>query len=216
LMATKIRVLIADDHAVLRDGLKVLLESGGDIQVVGMAGSGREAVSEAVRLRPDVAVLDLTMPELNGIDAARHILRRHPEVQVLILSMYHSAEHVHRALAAGARGYVLKESAGTEVVDAVRSIHSGQRFFSPRITDVVIDAYRSGHLDSPLERLSAREREVLQLTVEGRSSAEIAVRLSLSRKTVETYRGRVMEKLGVGDRVALIRFAIEHGLTPPA
>jgi DNA-binding NarL/FixJ family response regulator len=216
-MATKIRVLIADDHAVLRDGLKALLESGGDMQVVGMAANGREAVSEAVRLRPDVAILDLTMPELNGIDAARHILRRHPEVQVLILSMYHSPEHVHRALAAGARGYVLKESAGTEVVDAVRSVHSGQRFFSPRITDVVIDAYvRSGHVDSPLERLSAREREVLQLTVEGRSSAEIAERLSLSRKTVETYRGRVMEKLGVRDMVALIRFAIEHGLTPPA
>jgi DNA-binding NarL/FixJ family response regulator len=201
---------------VLRDGLKVLLESRGDIQVVGMAASGREAVSEAVRLRPDVAVLDLTMPELNGIDAARHILRRHPEIQVLILSMYHSAEHVHRALAAGVRGYVLKESAGTEVVDAVRSIHSGQRFFSPRIADVVIDAYVLGHEDSPLERLSAREREVLQLTVEGRTSAEIAERLSLSRKTVETYRVRVMEKLGVGDRVALIRFAIEHGLTPPA
>jgi DNA-binding NarL/FixJ family response regulator len=201
---------------VLRDGLKVLLESRGDIQVVGMAASGREAVSEAVRLRPDVAVLDLTMPELNGIDAARHILRRHPEIQVLILSMYHSAEHVHRALAAGVRGYVLKESAGTEVVDAVRNIHSGQRFFSPRIADVVIDAYVLGHVDSPLERLSAREREVLQLTVEGRTSAEIAERLSLSRKTVETYRVRVMEKLGVGDRVALIRFAIEHGLTPPA
>jgi DNA-binding NarL/FixJ family response regulator len=214
-VSTVIRVLLADDHAVLRDGLKVLLESVGDIQVVGMAADGREAVSEAIRLRPDVAILDLTMPELNGIEATRHILRRQPEVQVLILSMNHSSEHVHRALAAGVQGYVLKESAGTEVVDAVHRVHSGQRYLSPRITDTVIEGYvRSGHAAGPLDRLSAREREVLQLTVEGKSIAEIAARLSLSRKTVETYRGRIMEKLGVGDIVGLVRFAIEHGLTP--
>jgi DNA-binding NarL/FixJ family response regulator len=208
-----VSVMLADDHAVVRDGLRALLEGGNDMQVVGVAGNGREAVSEALRLRPDIVIMDIAMPELDGVEATRRIVERSPETRVLILSMYLSAEHIYRALQAGAQGYVLKESAGEEVVDAVRALRAGKRYLSHRITETVIDDYlREGTNVSPLDSLSLRERDVLQLVVEGRTNAAIAQALSLSPKTVETYRARIMKKLKVRDTVELVKFSMRHGL----
>ncbi len=197
----------------MRDVLRALLEGGHDLQVIGVAGNGREAVAEAQRLRPDVVIMDIAMPELDGVEATRRIVERCPETRVLILSMYLSAEHIHRALQAGAQGYVLKESAGEEVVEAIRALRAGKRYLSHRITETVIDDYlRDGSNLSPLDSLSLRERDVLQLVVEGRTNALIAQSLSLSPKTVETYRARIMKKLKVHDTVELVKFAMRHGL----
>jgi DNA-binding NarL/FixJ family response regulator len=205
--------MLADDHAVVRDGLRALLEDGNDLQVVAVAGNGREAVAEALRLRPDIVIMDIAMPELDGVEATRRIVERCPETRVLILSMYLSAEHIYRALQAGAQGYVLKESAGEEVVDAIRALRAGKRYLSHRITETVIDDYlREGTNVSPLDSLSLRERDVLQLVVEGRTNAAIAQALSLSPKTVETYRARIMKKLKVRDTVELVKFSMRHGL----
>jgi len=208
-----VSVMLADDHAVVRDGLRALLEGGNDLQVVGVAGNGREAVAEALRLRPDIVIMDIAMSELDGVEATRRIVERCPETRVLILSMYLSAEHIYRALQAGAQGYVLKESAGEEVVDAIRALRAGKRYLSHRITETVIDDYlREGTNVSPLDSLSLRERDVLQLVVEGRTNAAIAQALSLSPKTVETYRARIMKKLKVRDTVELVKFSMRHGL----
>jgi len=205
--------MLADDHAVVRDGLRALLEGGNDLQVVAVAGNGREAVAEALRLKPDIVIMDIAMPELDGVEATRRIVERCPETRVLILSMYLSAEHIYRALQAGAQGYVLKESAGEEVVDAIRALRAGKRYLSHRITETVIDDYlREGTNVSPLDSLSLRERDVLQLVVEGRTNAAIAQALSLSPKTVETYRARIMKKLKVKDTVELVKFSMRHGL----
>ena len=210
-----IRILVVDDHGIVRDGLTLLLERHDHMQVVGFAATGKQAVAAAAQLKPDVVVMDLMLPELSGVDATERILSQLPLTQVVVLSVCHTSEHVFRALRAGARGYVLKEAAGAELVHAVAMVFAGERYLSPRITEVVIDAMlsNSGPL-SPLERLSGREREVLHLTVAGSSSAEIAQQLSLSRKTVDTYRSRVMDKLGVSDLTGLIHFAVEHAMTP--
>jgi len=208
-----VTVLLADDHAVVRDGLRLLLEASGEFQVVGMAVDGIEAVRHALNLRPQVVVMDVAMPLMNGIEAAQQILETWPEARIVILSMYVSTEHVHRALQAGASGYLLKESAGAEVVEAVRTVAAGQRYLSRKITETVIDDYiLSPHAENPLDSLSPRERQVLQLTAEGRSNAEIAGLLFLSPKTVETYRSRIMQKLDLDDIPALVKFAIHHGL----
>jgi DNA-binding NarL/FixJ family response regulator len=207
-----VTVLLADDHAVVRDGLRALLEVG-DLQVVGVAGNGRDAVAEALRLRPDIVIMDIAMPELDGVEATRRIVEKCPDTRVLILSMYLSAEHIYRALQAGAQGYVLKESAGEEVVEAIRTLRAGKRYLSHRITETVIDDYlREGANVSPLDSLSLRERDVLQLVVEGRTNVAIAQALSLSPKTVETYRARIMKKLKVRDTVELVKFSMRHGL----
>ncbi|MBL0174143.1 MAG: response regulator transcription factor [Ignavibacteria bacterium] len=212
-----IRVILADDHAVVLDGLRVLLESQGDISVVGTASDGRTAVALARELLPDIVVMDISMPELNGIDATCELREALPNVRVIILSMHSTSEHIYRALQAGARGYVIKESAGKEVVKAVIAVHGGKRYISEKISDLIIDDYVLRKDDSlspsPLARLSLREREVLQLVVEGRSSSEIAGTLFLSPKSVDTYRSRLMQKLGVKDLSSLIKFAIQHGLT---
>jgi DNA-binding NarL/FixJ family response regulator len=212
-----ITVLLADDHAVVRDGLRVMLEAEADIEVIGDAAHGREAVQRAVQLGPDVVVMDIAMPELNGIEAAREIGNLCPSSEVVILSMHSTSEHIFRALQAGARGYLLKESAGAEVVKAVRAVHAGRRYLSERISDKVVDDYVRGRQVTepslPLARLSPRESEVLQLVVEGKSSAEIAEILCLSPKTVETYRSRLMSKLAIHDLPSLVKFAIQHGLT---
>ena len=213
-----ITVFLADDHAVVRDGLRVLLEAQPDIRVIGDAADGREAVSRVAQLRPDVVVIDVAMPELNGIEAARDIGEVCPSTQIIILSMHSTTEHIFRALQAGAGGYLLKESAGIEVVNAVRAVHAGRRYLSEKISDTLVDDYvrqrQAAEAKSPLARLSPREREVLQLVVEGKTSAEIADVLSLSVKTVETYRSRLMHKLAISDLPALVKFAIQHGLTP--
>lgn len=207
-----IRVFLADDHGILRDGLHFLLEAHPDLTVVGEASNGREAVQGITYLRPDVAVMDIAMPELNGIEATHQICEACPTTQVVILSMHSMAEHVVRAFQAGALGYVLKESIGLELIEAVRTVHAGQRYLSPKINDVPLANYRDVEIRSPLERLSAREREVLQMVVEGKSSADIAAILSLSPKTVETYRVRLMRKLNLHNLPSLIRFAIQQGL----
>ncbi|HYL87310.1 MAG TPA: response regulator transcription factor [Burkholderiales bacterium] len=207
-----IRILIADDHAVVAEGLKHLVEAQSDLEVVGLVGDGREAVRVAKETTPDVVLMDLSMPELNGADAARAILAERPECKVIVLSMYAEREYVRRALKAGATGYVVKRSAAKELVEAIRAVHSGQRYLSPRVADVVIDDYAGDAKADLLEKLSAREREVLQLLAEGRTGAEIAQRLSLSQKTVETYRARLVEKLGIRDVAGLVKFAIQRGL----
>lgn len=210
-----ISVFLADDHRVLRDGLRVLLESQDDIRVVGEAENGNKAIEGITAIKPNVAVMDITMPELNGIEAAQIIHESLPETGIVILSIHSDLEHIFRALQAGAQGYLLKESAGSEVISAVRAVYLGRRYLSPSIRDTVMEAYmQKRQIHSPLEKLSQREREVLQLTVEGHSSAAIAERMALSPKTVETYRSRLMGKLNVHDLPELVRFAIKHGITP--
>lgn len=209
-----ISILLADDHAVVRDGLRALLETNDDLRVVGNAANGREAVAEALRLRPDIVVMDIAMPEIDGIEATRRIVEKGTTTKVLMLSMYLSAEHIYRALQAGAKGYVLKESAGDEVVEAIRALCAGRRYLSHAIAETVLNDYlHDGITVSPLDSLSLREREVLQMVINGNTNASIAQSLSLSPKTVETYRARIMKKLDVRDTVDLIKFAMRHGLT---
>ncbi len=212
----RIRVLLAEDHAVVREGLRLVLEARGEITVVGEAGDGRQAVKMVKAACPDVVVMDIAMPELNGIEATSQIRDACPDTQVVILSIHSSAEHIYRALKAGAKGYLLKESAGAELVTAVRTVHAGRRYLCEKIDQIVIDEYvrqREGREPvSPLERLSPREREILQLVVEGSSSAKIAETLHLSPKSVDTYRSRMMQKLGIKDLPSLVKFALQHGL----
>ena len=213
-----INVFLADDHAIVREGLKLLLEEQTDITVVGMAGDGRDAVSQIRKLRPDVAVIDITMPELNGIEATQQICEICPSTRVIILSMHVAKEQVFRALEAGARGYVLKETVSTDVIQAIRTVNSGRRYMSEIISDIIIDDLMS-HLKQEerkdtLSILSSREREIFQLIVEGKSSRDVADLLCLSPKTVNTYRYRMMEKLGIDNLSELVRFAIQNGLSP--
>lgn len=211
-----ISVVIADDHAIVRDGLRLLLESQPDIIVKGEAHNGRDAIRQAKKLSPDIVIMDISMPELNGIEAAGRIIEECPSARVIILSMHSTVEHIYRSLKAGARGYLLKESAGTEVVAAVRAVYKGTRYLSQKISDRIVDEYLSARepkTGNPIERLTQREREVLQLVTEGRSSAEIAGIMFLSPKTIETYRSRLMHKLGVNDMPSLVKLAIRYGLT---
>ncbi len=211
-----INVYLVDDHRILRDGLRMLLELQGDIRVVGEAEDGRKAVDGILAARPDVVLMDITMPELNGIDATQNIMLKLPKTKIIILSVHSDSEHVYRAFQAGAKGYLLKESAGEEVVKAVRAVYQDREYSSRKILDAApLNYARQRQERSPFELLSAREREVLQLTVEGATSAVIAEKLALSPKTVDTYRSRLMEKLGVQNLPELVRFAIKHGLTPP-
>jgi DNA-binding NarL/FixJ family response regulator len=207
-----IEVFLADDHAVLRDGLRLMLEAEHDLRVVGEAATGRDTVRLVSALCPDVLIMDIAMPDLNGIEATCQVRAQCPDTQVVMLSMYSTEEHIARALQAGVVGYVLKESAGVDVVAAVRAAYAGRQYFSPKIAEAL-----AGHTQpsaSPLDRLSQREREILQLTVEGRSSARIAQLLVLSPKTVETYRSRLMHKLDLHELPSLVKFAVLHGLTP--
>ena len=206
-------VFVADDHAILRDGLATLLAAQSDMEVVGTAGNGREAVAGVLRLSPRVAIIDISMPELDGIEAARQILAGNPEVHVMILSMHAGAQHVFHALEAGVRGYLLKESASREVIEAVRIVQSGRRYLSPRVAEIVAQGVSDRSAVSPLSSLSQREREILKLVADGHSSARIGVMLHLSPKTVDTYRSRMMQKLHVSDLAGVIKLAIQHGLT---
>lgn len=208
------KVLLVDDHALLREGLAELLRHYPDVEVVGQAGDGREAIRLARSLRPDIAVLDIMMPDLNGIDATAELARQAPEVKVLIVSMHDGAQHVFQALAAGASGYMLKQSASAQIVEALRTIQAGRRFLNPEVSSVVAEQLQRPRQASPLDSLSSRERQILQLVAEGRSSAMIGEALHLSPKTIDTYRSRLMEKLGIGDVAGLVKFAVLHGLTP--
>ena len=211
----KTRVLIADDHAVMRYGLRVLLELSG-VEVVGEAGEGREALRLALELKPDVIVMDVVMPGMNGIDVASALRAKDAAIRIVILSMHSDSEHVHRALAAGASAYVVKGSASEEVVAAVRSVELGRQYLSQGLALRALSPESLKAGAGPLASLSARERQVLQLEVEGHSTSEIAALVDLSPKSVDSYRSRGMRKLGVADVTALVKFAVQHGLTPPS
>ena len=209
-----IRVLLADDHALMREGLRALLVTTSDIEVVGEVSTGREAERQVVQLGPDVVLMDITMPDLNGIEAARVIHAKCPAARIVMLSMHATAEYVYRAFDAGACGYLLKEAAIDEVITAVRTVHGGRQYLSPALA-ASVSGSGAGYARGPVDSLSARERQVLQLVVEGRTSSEIAGMIHVSPKSVETYRSRLMAKLGVRDLPSLVKFALEHGLTPP-
>ena len=208
-----IRIVLADDHAILREGLTRLLESESDLSVVGTAANGREAVRRTLDLTPDVVILDIAMQDMNGIEAARQIHERSPDTGVVILSMHIDEQFVFQAFEAGARGYLDKDSVTTEIIDAVRAVHAGKRYLSPRIADGVADGMSRPRVDNPLTLLSRREREILQLVAEGHSSAKIGTMLNISPKTVDTYRSRLMQKLGLDDIASVVKFAIQQGLT---
>lgn len=212
----KIRLFLADDHAILRAGLRSLLEAHADLEVVGEADNGRDALEDIARLAPDVAILDVSMPALGGIEAAEIVQERRPEVKVLMLSAQHDIESVHRALRAGALGYVPKHVDAAELVAAVRRVAAGKRYLPQDLSEALVDSFVRGvEARSPLESLSRRERQVLQLLAEGRTAAEIGTALSVSPRTVETYRARMMEKLKIKDFRGLVLFAAKHGLVSP-
>ena len=210
-----IRVMIADDHGVLAEGLRNLVEAQPDMKGIALVADGREAVRRAIEDNPDVVLMDIAMPILNGTEATRIIRDRCPGIRVIMLSAYSDPIHVYRALQAGAAGYVAKKSVAKDVIDAIRAAREGKRYLSAPLSESLIDhvVHKAGG-DDPLLQLSSRERQVLQMLSEGHSVAEIAEMLSLSPKTVETYRARMMDKLGIDDLATLVRFAIRQGLTP--
>jgi DNA-binding NarL/FixJ family response regulator len=216
MLAAPVRILVVDDHGIVREGLAILLDSNKNMKVVGFAANGEEAVLAARRLKPAMIIMDLMLPDLNGIDATRRILNEFPQTRIIALSACNKAEHVYRALRSGARGYVLKTAPGAELLLAVQTVAAGDQYVTPSMTTLFVDgAPRTDAIQtSPLDRLSARERDVLRAIVAGSTSLDIARHLCLSRKTVDTYRSRIMVKLGVSNRSALIRFALEYDLPP--
>lgn len=212
-MTKPITVFVADDHAIVRDGLTQILAGQPDIEVVGTAANGREALQQILVLQPSVVVLDISMPELDGLEVMRRLLEARPGLPIVILSMHCGAHIVFNALEAGARGYLLKESAGREVIDAVRAIHEGRRYLSPEAAAIVAEGIHDRRGASPLDSLSRREREILKLVADGNSSAAIGRLLHLSPKTVDTYRSRLMQKLQITDVTGLVKFAIQFGIT---
>ncbi|MBV9268555.1 MAG: response regulator transcription factor [Acidobacteriaceae bacterium] len=205
------RIVLADDHTIVRQGLKLILSGQQDFEVVGEAGNGREAVELVQRLRPDVVVMDVAMPELNGIEATRRMVEANPRLKILVLSMHKEAVYVREILRAGARGYILKDAIDTELLNAVRSVARGDGYISPAVSGALLNDYRKDVTD-PADLLSNREREVLQLIAEGRTNKEIANRLNLSVYTVDSHRGKIMEKLNLHSTGELVRFAMKHGL----
>jgi DNA-binding NarL/FixJ family response regulator len=208
-----VRVLIVDDHSIVRDGLALLMERELGTKIVGFATTGEEAVSAAQRLEPDLIIMDLMLPALNGIDATRRIIAEFPRTRIIALSACHTSEQVCRALRAGALGFVLKTEAAAELLRAVQAVTAGKQYVSPAIAALFDEGALNVPIPkSPFECLSNRERAVVQLIAAGSTSSDIARHLSLSRKTVDTYRGRIMVKLGVANRSALVRYALEYEL----
>ncbi|SPE26531.1 Two component transcriptional regulator, LuxR family [Candidatus Sulfopaludibacter sp. SbA3] len=207
----RIRILLADDHAVVRQGFKMILSAQPDMEIVGEAGNGREAVELADSLKPDIVVMDVSMPELNGIEATRRLATSSPHTRVVALSMHKDNVYVREILRAGARGYLLKDAVAADVVTAIRAVARGESYLSPAVSNAVLDDYRK-HVTNPIDLLSSREREVLQMLAEGKTNKEIAVVLDLSVYTVDAHRGRIMEKLNVHSINELVRFAVRNGL----
>jgi DNA-binding NarL/FixJ family response regulator len=208
-----LRILLADDHPIVRQGFKALLEREG-FEVVAEAANGEEAVRAAGKLSPDLAVLDLMMPILNGVDAGRQILRLCPSTRVILLTMHTEEHHVAAAMLAGFSGYVVKTQAAEDLVQAIREVSKGQVYLSPGVSRIVVDAYRAGK-EAAADPLTPRERQVLQLVAEGHTSKMIAVALGISVKSAESYRTRLMEKLDIHDTAGLVRYAIRRGLVQP-
>jgi two-component system, NarL family, response regulator NreC len=205
------RILLADDHAVVRQGFKMLLSAQGDMEIVGEASNGREAVELAEQLKPDIVVMDVAMPELNGIEATRRLAGSAPHTRVIALSMHKDSVYVREILRAGARGYLLKDSGAEDLVRAIRAVAGGESWLSPAVSNAVLDDYRR-HVTNPIDLLTSREREVLQMLAEGKTNKEIATVLNLSVYTVDAHRGRIMEKLNLHSINELVRFAVRNGL----
>ena len=210
------RVLIADDHGIVRSGLRLLLERQEDIEVIGEAADGAEAREIAVREKPDLAILDVRMPKLTGLQVTREIKRQAPEVAVLILSMHDDERYLFEALKAGASGYVLKTQADADLMEAIRAVQRGEPFLTPAAQQTLIrDVLERGHEQAGDEDLTPREEEIVKLVAEAHTTKQIAEILHLSEKTVENHRGNAMRKLGMRDRVELVRYAIRRGLIDP-
>lgn len=214
----KTKILIVDDHAVFREGLRSLLEKHDDLEVVGEADTGRVAVDMVCRLNPDIVILDIAMPELNGIDAAQQIRARAPETKIIALSMHSENVFVTGMLRAGVMGYILKASAFEEVIQATRTVMNNSHYVSQKITDTIVGGYAQLlNQAAPKQQaaLSPREREVLQLLAEGHSTKEIADRLHVSTNTIDVHRTHIMDKLGVRSLASLVKYAIREGMTSP-
>jgi len=213
----KTRVLLAEDHTIVRKGLRSLLDKETGIEVVGEAEDGRKAIVKAEKLHPDVVVMDIAMPGLNGLEATRQIKKRFPDIKIIILTMHTNEEYVLQTLKAGASGYLVKKAAPAELISAINAINKGNSFLSPSISRTVIDEYlrRSKEIsegEEGFEQLTVREREVLQLIAEGRKTREIAERLYISIKTVETHKAHIMDKLDIHSTAELTRYAIRKGI----
>jgi DNA-binding NarL/FixJ family response regulator len=211
---TRIRILLADDHAVLRDGVRMVLESHPGLEVVATADNGSDAVELAQSLQPDVAVLDVAMPRLNGLEAARQIRASCPDTEVVILSMHEGEDYLREALRAGAAGYVLKRAAAKELVNAIRAVQRGESYLDPALTRTLISDYvrKVERTDTAEDALTERELEVLSLVAEGLTNRQIALKLNISIKTVQSHRANLMDKLNLHDRTELVRYAIRRGL----
>jgi DNA-binding NarL/FixJ family response regulator len=209
------RLVIADDHGVVRSGLRLLLDRQPDMEVVGEAADGAEAVAEALAHRPDLAILDVAMPRLTGLQATRNIKAIAPEIDVLILSMHDDEHYLYEALKAGASGYVLKQKADQDLVDAVRAVARGESFLTNSAQRSLVREWMADPSSGPREPLSPREQEVLKLIADAHTNREISEMLGLSEKTVESHRGSILRKLGMRDRVELVRYAIRRGLIEP-
>jgi DNA-binding NarL/FixJ family response regulator len=210
-------LVVAEDHQIVRQGLKAILNTVPDLRLIGEAADGLEAVRLVEKLHPTVLVLDLMLPGLNGLEVARQVTRRSPRTSIVILSMHSNEAYVVEALQAGANGYVLKDAGADELVQAIRAVAAGKRYFSPPITEPSLGTYLQKTAEAsldPLHTLTAREREVLNLTVEGHSGIEISNRLFISPRTVESHRANIMRKLGVRNQKELIRYAVQHGILP--
>jgi DNA-binding NarL/FixJ family response regulator len=210
-MTRKTRILLADDHAVVRQGFGRILAAQSDMEIVGEAGNGREAVEMAEKLKPEVVVMDVSMPELNGIEATRRLVKSLPYTRVLALSMHKDSVYVREILRAGARGYLLKDSSDQDLIAAVRSLAKGEGYISPAVSGAVLADYRQ-HVTDPIDLLTSREREVLQMIAEGQTNKDIAGKLNLSVYTVDAHRGRIMEKLNLHSAGEMVRFAMRNGL----
>ncbi|MCL4458365.1 MAG: response regulator transcription factor [Chloroflexi bacterium] len=214
-MPNKIKILLADDHAVLRAGIRALLEMQPDMQVVGEAGDGLQTLARARELQPDVVLMDIGMPRLDGLAATRQICETSPHTRVLILTQHENKEYILPALRVGASGYVLKRAEGDELLNAIRVVHAGGMFLDPSVAGIVVDDVRRGASPAdPYETLSDREREVLVLLAQGQTYQQIAEALFISVKTVDFHRANILRKLGFATRADLIRYAVQRGLIP--
>jgi DNA-binding NarL/FixJ family response regulator len=210
-MNKKIRILLADDHAVVRQGFGRILAAEPDMEIVGEASTGHEAIARTEELQPDVVVMDVAMPELNGIEATRRLAANAPRTRVLALSMHKDSVYVREILRAGAKGYLLKDAVDRDLLAAVRAVARGEGYLSPAVSEAVLSDYRK-HVTDPVDLLTSREREVLQMIAEGKTNKEIATLLNLSVYTVDAHRGRIMEKLNLHTTGELVRFAMRKGL----